>query len=155
MQRSYNLDDIQSVASEIAAICKHRKKIAFLGEMGAGKTTLIQALCSFLGSTENVTSPTFSIVNEYAIAKQTEDTAQCIYHIDLYRLKNMDEALDMGIEEYLDDDNYCLIEWPQLIYDLLPPETVWIQLSLLADNTRKITITNAGERSTETDQDRF
>lgn len=147
IERTYNLTAIQSVAGEVAAICKHRKKVAFLGEMGAGKTTFIQALCRALGSTENVTSPTFAIVNEYMIDDAPHER-QRIHHIDLYRLRNIEEAQELGIEEYLDDDNYCFIEWPQLINDLLPPETVWVELAMLADNKRKMTIRNAGERST-------
>lgn len=101
--------------------------------MGAGKTTLIKSLCNELGSTDVITSPTFSIVNEYAGANK-------IYHFDFYRLKNQNEALDIGCEEYFYSGSYCFIEWPEKIPDLLPDNYVRVTIEQQADNSRKITV---------------
>ncbi len=101
--------------------------------MGAGKTTLIKALCGELGSADVITSPTFSIVNEYAGTNK-------IYHFDFYRLKNQSEALDIGCEEYFYSGHYCFIEWPEKIPDLLPDNYVLINVEALEDNSRKVTI---------------
>jgi len=108
---------------------------AFYGEMGAGKTTLIKEMCRQLGSSDNFSSPTYSIVNEYQIGENESK----IYHIDLYRLKNIDEALAIGIEEYINGESYCFIEWPQLIEQLLPVNTVKVEIKF-EDNTREISI---------------
>jgi len=102
--------------------------------MGAGKTTLIKSLCECLGTTEPVTSPTFSIVNEYIGAGNK------IYHFDFYRLKDQTEALDMGYEEYFYSDAYCFVEWPEKIPGLLPQHYINIQIKVLDDNLRLINI---------------
>ena len=102
--------------------------------MGAGKTTLIKLLCEYLGTAEPVTSPTFSIVNEY-IGK-----ANKMYHFDFYRLKNQTEALDLGYEEYFYSGSYCFIEWPEKIPDLLPEHYVSIAITLTGKNSRQIII---------------
>ena len=104
--------------------------------MGAGKTTLIKSLCECLGTTEPVTSPTFSIVNEYIGANSR------IYHFDFYRLKNETEALDMGYEEYFYSGAYCFIEWPEKIPGLLPEHYISVGISETADNSREIIIEN-------------
>ncbi len=148
VDRTYDLSHIETIANDLAPICQRKKKVAFLGNMGAGKTTLIQALCRALGSSEHATSPTFAIINQYQIDKDQQQKHNKIWHIDLYRVTSMEEALDVGIEEYLENDDYCFIEWPQVIRDLLPPETLWVELTPLAANKRKITITNGGERPT-------
>ncbi|MDB5032066.1 MAG: tsaE [Mucilaginibacter sp.] len=101
--------------------------------MGAGKTTLIKSLCEVLGVTGSVTSPTFAIVNEYAGDSK-------IYHFDFYRLKNQTEALDMGAEEYFYSGNYCFLEWPEKIPDMLPHHYISISIAVLNDNKRKISI---------------
>jgi tRNA threonylcarbamoyladenosine biosynthesis protein TsaE len=103
--------------------------------MGAGKTTLIKSLCECLGTTESITSPTFSIVNEYIGA-----ASQKIYHFDFYRLKNQTEALDMGIEEYFYSDALCFVEWPEKIPDLLPGHYLSIKINVLENNSRQIII---------------
>jgi tRNA threonylcarbamoyladenosine biosynthesis protein TsaE len=105
----------------------------FYGEMGAGKTTLIKAICQYLGVTEPATSPTFSIVNEY------EGRDNKIFHFDFYRLKNETEALDMGYEEYFYSGAYCFIEWPEKIPNLLPEHYVRIKIEVTGDNSRQIT----------------
>ena len=107
---------------------------AFYGEMGAGKTTLIKELCRHLSSDDNFSSPTYSIVNEYLT-----ETGRKIYHIDLYRLNDLEEAISLGIQEYLDSGNYVFIEWPELIAVLLPPETVKVDMEV-RENMRELSI---------------
>lgn len=102
--------------------------------MGAGKTTLIAALCRHLGVHEHVSSPTFAIINEYRGDSR-------IYHIDLFRVETLEEALALGIEDYLAGDDYCFIEWPQLIKSLLPPDTVEVHLSPVNEKERLLTLT--------------
>jgi tRNA threonylcarbamoyladenosine biosynthesis protein TsaE len=101
--------------------------------MGAGKTTFIKAICKNLGVIDHVSSPTFAIVNEYLTIKN-----KTIYHFDFYRLKNEREALEIGIEEYLDSGNLCLLEWASLISTLIPPTHIEINISVLPDNQRVI-----------------
>jgi tRNA threonylcarbamoyladenosine biosynthesis protein TsaE len=104
--------------------------------MGAGKTTLIKSLCAGLGVTDEVTSPTFSIVNEYAGANGP------VYHFDFYRLKEQGEALDMGYEEYFFSDNYCFIEWPEKIAGLIPDQYTGIRIEVSEEGVRQITVEN-------------
>lgn len=124
--------ELPETAKHILQFCKQHKIFAFYAEMGAGKTTLIKELCRQLGSADNFSSPTYSIVNEYRISPPNESrhpsSALKIYHIDLYRVKNIEEALALGIEDYLNGDAYCFIEWPQLIEPVLPHETVKIYI---------------------------
>ncbi|SEN21634.1 tRNA threonylcarbamoyladenosine biosynthesis protein TsaE [Mucilaginibacter gossypiicola] len=137
MQLSVNsLSQLPQAAEAILAGSAGNKIFLFYGEMGAGKTTLIKALCEALGVTEPATSPTFSIVNEY-IGHQNR-----IYHFDFYRLKNQTEALDMGYEEYFYSDAYCFIEWPEKIPDLLPDHYANIRIQVLDSNSRSISIEN-------------
>lgn len=110
------------VAKEVLQFAADKKVFAFYAAMGAGKTTLIKEICRQLGSVDNFSSPTYSVVNEYTI-KQSKKK---IFHIDCYRLKNMEEALSVGIEEYLTGEHFCFIEWPELIEPLLPPQAVKI-----------------------------
>ena len=120
------------VAAQILEIAGERRKFAFYGEIGAGKTTLIQSLCRILEVDDYVTSPTFALANVY------ESPGGVVYHLDLYRLKNTDEALDIGIEDYLYDDAYCFIEWPELVEYLLPEDVLRIKITFLAESSRKI-----------------
>jgi tRNA threonylcarbamoyladenosine biosynthesis protein TsaE len=124
---------LPAVASEIISYANNSCIFLFYGDMGAGKTTLIKSLCKALGSDDNITSPTFSIVNEYSGPNK-------IYHFDFYRLKNQTEALDIGCEEYFYSGNYCFIEWPGQIPDLLPPHFIRISIDVLADDSRRITL---------------
>lgn len=126
---------LEEAASRVLETCKNAKVFAFYGEMGAGKTTLIKALSRHLGSGDSLSSPTFSIVNEYRDAKGNP-----IYHMDLYRLKNLDEAEEIGVEEYLHSGHYCFIEWPELILPILPDDAVHLLLETSADQSRKLTI---------------
>jgi tRNA threonylcarbamoyladenosine biosynthesis protein TsaE len=102
-----------------------KKIFAFSGEIGAGKTTIIKAICETLGTKDNVTSPTFTIVNEYSTF-----SGEYIYHIDFYRIKKIEEVFDFGIEEYLDSGSFCFMEWPELVEEILPPETVKIRITV-------------------------
>jgi len=130
------LDTLNSTASSIIQVAGPQKIFLFHGEMGAGKTTLIKAWCTALGTHENISSPTFSIVNEYLLQKGK------IFHFDFYRLKNQTEALDMGYEEYFYSGEYCFIEWPEKIADLLPKHYLDINIEILADTQREIRISS-------------
>jgi tRNA threonylcarbamoyladenosine biosynthesis protein TsaE len=112
-------------ARRILECTSGQKILAFYGQMGAGKTTIIKALCKALGAEEIVSSPTFTLVNEYRTNKGTT-----LYHIDFYRIRKMEEAFDFGIEEYFASGSYCLMEWPELIEEILPPETVRIRITV-------------------------
>ena len=125
---------LPSIASEILSFATNSRIFLFYGDMGAGKTTLIKSLCECLGTAEPVTSPTFSIVNEYIGTKNK------IYHFDFYRLKNQTEALDMGYEEYFYSDAYCFIEWPEKIPDLLPAHYTRVTITVQADNSRRVIV---------------
>lgn len=133
------LDELDLAADKLLTLIGDRRVLAFSGEIGAGKTTFIQALCRRLGVTEAVTSPTFSLVNEYVLPAEAGEQ-DVIYHLDLYRLRQQQEALDIGIEEYLYSSNWCLIEWPELIEELLPEDSVRINLRIVDDSTRKMLI---------------
>jgi tRNA threonylcarbamoyladenosine biosynthesis protein TsaE len=113
-----------------------KKIFAFYGSMGAGKTTIIKAICESLGAMDIVSSPTFTIVNEY----KTSD-GKTLFHIDFYRIKKVEEVYDFGIEEYLRGDSYCFMEWPELIEELLPPETVMVRISVDDHEQRILSIT--------------
>jgi tRNA threonylcarbamoyladenosine biosynthesis protein TsaE len=121
-------------ASEMVKFAENSRIFLFYGDMGAGKTTLIKSLCECLGTQEPVTSPTFSIVNEY------EAGADKIYHFDFYRLKTETEALDMGYEEYFYSGAWCFIEWPEKIPDLLPAHYVTVTITVTGEDTRQIVI---------------
>jgi len=116
-----NLDELPQAAATIIGDIKNLNVFAFYGTMGAGKTTLIKAICKELGVDEVVTSPTFALVNEY-----TDRNNNPIYHFDFYRIKKIDEVYDIGYEEYFYSDNYCFIEWPELVSELLPDSYVYI-----------------------------
>ncbi len=129
-----NPGEAEAVASRIIAQTGTRGILAFYGSMGAGKTTLIKAIAKNLGVTGNTASPTFSLVNEY----RTRD-GKTIFHFDFYRIKKLEEVYDMGYEEYFFSGNLCLIEWPELVEDLLPEGTRRIRIQII-DNERKITL---------------
>ena len=134
MEIEFSIDQLNDVANIIIAQ-NPNKILLFNGEMGVGKTTLIKQLCYNLGVQEATSSPTFSLVNEY----QTIDN-QLIYHFDVYRLKSEIEALDMGIDEYLYSGNYCFIEWSEKILNLIPAEHSIINIELLENGNRKLTL---------------
>lgn len=132
MQVIFSLDEINQVAEKILSE-NPQKVILFNGVMGAGKTTLIKALAKKMGVNGSTSSPTFSLVNEYQIPK-----SQYIYHFDLYRLKDEIEALDMGIDDYLYSGNWCFIEWPDRIVNLLPDKHSVIEIKTLPDGKRHL-----------------
>ena len=135
MKINFSLNEIHQVAQKIIAQ-NPNKVILFNGEMGVGKTTLIKELAKVLGVTEPTSSPTFSLVNEY----QTSNN-QLVYHFDVYRLKNENEALDMGIDEYLYSGNWCFIEWAEKIPNLIPSDHSAIDIKLLPNNERTLILT--------------
>ena len=132
MNENYSLLNINQVAKDIIKYSEH-KVLLFHGEMGAGKTTLIKEICKELGSDDSISSPTFSIVNEYITLNN--DT---IYHFDFYRINSVEEAYNIGIEDYFHTDAWCLIEWPSVIKNLLPLITNNIYLTKLDDKLRNI-----------------
>lgn len=130
-----SLEEIGAVAEEFVRLAMQEDTVfAFNGQMGAGKTTFIKALCEALGVSETVTSPTFAIVNEY----RSDETGELIYHFDFYRIKKLEEAYDMGCEDYFYSGAVCLIEWPELVEDLLPGNTVWVDIKVNDDEMRTI-----------------
>jgi tRNA threonylcarbamoyladenosine biosynthesis protein TsaE len=131
----YYLDGIAAITQKMLSYSDNQKIFLFYGDMGAGKTTLIKSLCKSLGVKEPATSPTFSIVNEY------QGASFQIYHFDFYRLKNQTEALDLGYEEYFYSGNYCFIEWPEKIPDLLPGHYIRVDVAVVSDNERLLTFT--------------
>lgn len=132
------IDDIGEAAASFLKAIGNRRVIAFHGQMGAGKTTLINEICRQLGVEEGVTaSPTFAIVNEYESA-----AGEPVYHFDLYRIESPEEALDFGIEDYFYSGNLCLIEWPERIEELLPDNTLVANLTVAPDGSRSIEFSN-------------
>ena len=132
--RSESLDDLEQLSDEILMTCTKSQIFTFEGQLGAGKTTLIKSMCRYLGYTDEVTSPTFSLVNEY------QTPSSMIYHMDLYRLNSENELLDIGFEEYLDGDAFCFIEWPQIAENLIVQSHYKIKILLNEDLSRKIEI---------------
>ena len=131
--RGINQEGLNDAARTFIENIGGHRVVAFYGAMGAGKTTFIKALCEELGVREPVTSPTFAIVNEY----QAQNSST-IYHFDFYRIKRLEEAYDMGFEDYLYSGHLCLIEWPELIEDLLPDDALRVRIAVEADGSRII-----------------
>jgi len=125
--------DLKKAALELIEFSGKDRILCFYGEMGAGKTTFIRYLCRELGVLENVSSPTFSIVNEYRT-----QSGERVYHFDFYRLNSAQEALDIGIHEYFDSGSYCLVEWPEKILNLLPQPHTMVRI-VPDQETRTIT----------------
>ena len=134
MNENYSLLNINQVAKDIIKYSEH-KVLLFHGEMGAGKTTLIKEICKELGSDDSISSPTFSIVNEYITLKN--DT---IYHFDFYRINSVEEAYNIGIEDYFFSGHWNLIEWPENISNLLPPNSTKIEMNKNQNGTRTLNI---------------
>lgn len=135
----HTLAELDAAIPVLAETIGSRRKVALYGTLGAGKTTLVQAFCRWLGVEDTPVSPTFSLVNEYGY-RDAEGRLSLVHHLDLYRLSSLREALDIGIEELLDDPWYCFIEWPQLIEPILPDDTVKIQLDILSETARRLLI---------------
>lgn len=130
-----SLSEINKAAKEVLQMIGKSRIICFYGSMGAGKTTLIKAICNELGVTDNVTSPTFALINEYR-----DRNSQPIYHFDFYRINKIEEVYDFGYEEYFyKSEGICLIEWPELIEDILPSDDVCkISITAKPDGLRTV-----------------
>ncbi len=131
-----SLDNIQKAAKDFVAAMGEHTVFAFYGKMGAGKTTFIKAVCEELGITDTVNSPTFSIVNEY----RSDTTGELVYHFDFYRIKKLEEVYDMGYEDYFYSGAVCLIEWPELIEEVLPEDSITVSIEEQEEGTRLLTM---------------
>lgn len=129
-----NTDALPLAAEEFLKGMGAHRHFAFHGAMGAGKTTFISALCKAAGSEDEASSPTFSIINEYAVTGKKP-----IYHFDFYRIETVAELLDMGLDDYWDSGSICLMEWPENALDFLPEDTVDVTISVNPDGTRTLT----------------
>jgi len=134
--RINSLNELAMASSQLLNSYNDQRVFAFYGKMGAGKTTFIKALCEKLGSIDNVTSPTFAIINEYTTSSNT-----MIYHFDFYRIKNIQEAFDLGYEDYFFSGHYCFIEWPEKIEELLPGGIIKVNIIVEDDEKRTINTT--------------
>ena len=135
MEIIFKEEDIKQAAKQFVETMGENTVFAFYGKMGAGKTTFIKAVCEELGVADTVTSPTFAIVNEYEAAG-----GRPIYHFDFYRIKKVSEAYDMGCEEYFYSGHPCFIEWPELIEEVLPEETVNVTIEALSNGERQLVL---------------
>ena len=131
-----NIDRTADGATEFIQYMGDRKVFAFEGDMGAGKTTFIKAVCTLLGVTDVINSPTFSIINEY----RSSTTGEWIYHFDFYRINTIREAQAIGVEDYFYCGARCFIEWPEKIKELLPDDTVYVSICEQANGSRRLTI---------------
>lgn len=134
-----SLPELDTCIPQVLEALAGRRKIALYGDMGAGKTTFVKAFCKCLGVEGTTASPTFSLVNQYRYVEKN-GTVALFYHLDLYRLKNLQEVLDIGIEDLLYDQWYCIIEWPQLVEPLLPEYAAKIQIEITGETSRRILI---------------
>jgi hydrolase, P-loop family len=133
-----SLEHIHEAAREFIAAMGDNTVFALYGKMGAGKTTFIKALCQELGVEDVVTSPTFAVINEY----RSDIAGELIYHFDFYRIKKLEEVYDMGYEDYFYSGALCFIEWPELVEELLPGNTIKVTIEELEDGSRKLTMEN-------------
>ena len=128
-----SLEELDKVAEAVIESLNGRTIVALDAPMGAGKTTLVSRIAAYLGSEDDVTSPTFAIVNQY-------EGQRTIYHFDMYRIDKIEEALDFGSEEYLSSGELCLVEWPEKIEALLPEDTMVVKIEILSDSARRFVI---------------
>ncbi|MDU8887122.1 tRNA (adenosine(37)-N6)-threonylcarbamoyltransferase complex ATPase subunit type 1 TsaE [Yeosuana sp. MJ-SS3] len=140
MELIYTLDNVDKVAKQLIQNAR-TKTLLLYGNMGVGKTTLIKQIVKSLGSADEVTSPTFSIVNEY------HTKSEIIYHFDFYRINDIEEAYNFGVEEYLYSNNWCIIEWPDKIQSILPKLVDIIDLVLNSDNSRTLKLNSIKEKN--------
>ena len=129
-----SLETIRDAARQFVEAMEDNTVFAFYGKMGAGKTTFVKAVCEELGVTDVINSPTFAIVNEY----RADESGELIYHFDFYRIKRLEEVYDMGYEDYLYSGALCFIEWPELIEELLPEETLRVSITVNPDQSRTL-----------------
>lgn len=131
-----SIDEIRQAAREFIKSMGDRTVFAFYGQMGAGKTTLIKAICEELGVTDMINSPTFAIVNEY----RSDHTHELIYHFDFYRIKKLEEVYDLGYEDYFYSGALCFIEWPELVSELLPEDVAVVHITEVENGGRRVCI---------------
>ena len=131
--RIESLDHIEEAARQFVAAMGDRTVFALYGSMGAGKTTFTKAICQVLGVEDSISSPTFAIVNEYRSA-----SGELIYHFDFYRIRKLEEVYDMGYEDYFYSGALCFVEWPELIEELLPADTVRVDIRENEDSSRSV-----------------
>ena len=134
MDLNFTLEDIDAAVTKFLSATAGKKVFAFKGEMGAGKTTFIHSLCQAMGVTGSISSPTFSIINQYVVPANNS----IIYHMDLYRLKDEQEALNAGVEDCLYSGNICLVEWPEKAPAIFPDDALYITIIPTGSNTRKL-----------------
>ena len=132
MEAFFTLEEIEKTAKEFIEYLQEKKVVAFHGNMGAGKTTFIKEVCRQMGVRQNVSSPTFSIINEY-ITKYSNQ----IFHIDVYRLKDLEEAIQAGVEDCVYSGSLCFIEWPEKIFSILPVDTVQVFIEPVDEDKRR------------------
>jgi len=148
MQHNFHINNndlaaLNEFAKKLLSLFPNQKKFALYGEIGTGKTTFTKAVCRLLATEDTVSSPTYSIVNEYLMSE-----GGFIRHIDLYRLRTAEEALDINIEEYLYDEYYCFVEWAELVEDWLPEDIVRLHFETQEDESRHITAEANNSQST-------
>lgn len=130
-----SMSDLSRAARDFIALMGDNTVFAFYAPMGTGKTTFIKAVCEELGVSDVINSPTFSIINEY----RSDQTGELIYHFDCYRLNKIEDALNLGVEDYFDSGSLCFIEWPELLEPILPNDTVHVRIEELEDGKRRLT----------------
>ena len=135
-----SIGSIRETAREFVKHIGDHRVFAFYGTMGAGKTTFIKAICEELGVNDVITSPTFAIVNEYTPSSPLLPPSSKIHHFDFYRVKRLEEVYDMGYEDYFYSDSLCFIEWPELIEELLPDDTVRVTINEQPDGSRLVSM---------------
>lgn len=135
-----NIKDLQEAAKMFLGYFSKPEVFAFYGEMGAGKTSFIQSVCKELNVLDTVTSPTFSLVNEYISSQHGT-----LYHFDFYRIQNIREVFDLGYEEYFFQDQYCFIEWPEKVESLLPGSTIKVYLEVMSQGKRRLSFSASRE----------
>lgn len=133
ISRKYNLEEVNDIAKWILGGVKSTKVLLFKGDLGAGKTTLIKEICYLLGVKDQITSPTYTIVNEYLLPKGDR-----LYHMDLYRLNSFEEAMEIGIEEMIESGSICIIEWPEIIEDIIVENYITVRIDHLDADRREV-----------------
>ena len=135
MEIIFSHEELKSAAKEFLNLLNKHKVFAFSGDLGAGKTTFITELCYQLNVVEDVTSPTYSIIQEYHTANN-----QVIYHLDLYRLRDAEEAIEAGVEDTINSDELCFVEWPEKVPEIFPSNTIYVRIEILENYNRKMII---------------
>jgi tRNA threonylcarbamoyladenosine biosynthesis protein TsaE len=138
MDKNYGIAEMQIVAAELSELINQFKVVTFSGNLGAGKTSLIKILCELWGVQETVSSPTYALVNQYKA--DSEKTGTLIYHIDLYRVKDEEEAFEAGIEDHLYSGELCLVEWPEKALGIIPKGALRVEISYVSDEQRHIRV---------------